>query len=114
MSWNGVLVLLIVYGVYRLIRYLVNSLDARKQCKADLLIAERRLAAAERRLAKIGDAYEKYKNIDVQTRIRLRTLVEERIERLDLLVGPGDLEATVVRMYKRSQIKKTEPNCGNG
>jgi hypothetical protein len=111
MSWNGVLVLLIVYGIYRLTRYLVNSLDARKQCEADLL---RRLAIAERRLAKIGEAYKNYKNIDVQTRIRLRTLVEERIERLDLLVEPGDLEAAVVRMYKRFQIKETEANCGNG
>lgn len=114
MSWNGVLVLLLVYGIYRLIRYLVNSLDARKQCKADLLFAKRRLAIAERRLAEIGEAYQNYKSIDVQTRIRLRTPVEERIERLDLLVEPGDLEAAVVRMYKRSQIKETEPNCGNG
>ena len=61
------------------IGYLVNSLDARKQCEADLLIAKRRLAIAERRLAEIGEAYKNYKNIDVQTRIRLRTLVEERI-----------------------------------
>jgi len=112
MSWNGVLVLVIIYGVYRLIRYLVNSLDARRQCEADLLIAKRRLATAERRLAEIGETYKNYKNIDVQTRIRLRTLVEERIEREDLLVGPGDLEAAVVRMYERSQVKETKLNCG--
>lgn len=114
MGWNGVLVLLIVYGIYRLIRYLVNSLDARKRCVADLLFANRRLAIAERRLAEIGEAYKNYMNIDVQTRIRLRTLVEERIEREDLFVGPGDLEAVVVRMYKRFQIREAEPNCGTG
>ena len=101
MSWDGALgFLIIVYGIYRLIDYLVKSrLDARKQCckaEADLLIIERRLA-------EIGEALKNYRNIDVQTRIRLRTLVEERIERLDLLVGPGDLEVAVVRMYERSQ-----------
>jgi hypothetical protein len=114
MSWNGGLVLLIVYGIYRLIRYMVNSLDVRKQCEADLLVANRRLAIKERRLAEIGEAHKNYKNIDVQTRVRLRTLVEERIERLDLIVEPGDLEAAVVRMYTTSQTKETEPNRGNG
>ncbi|MBZ5687727.1 MAG: hypothetical protein LAP86_22160 [Acidobacteriia bacterium] len=114
MSWNLVLVLFVLYGIYRLIAYLVNSQDARKQCEADLLIAERRLATAERRLTEIREAYKNYKNIDAQTRIRLRTLVEERIERLDLSVGPGDLEAAVVRMYERSQVKETEPSCEEG
>ena len=111
MSWNGVLVLFIVYGIYRFIGYLVNSKDAKRRCGADLLTAERRLAIAERRLTEIGETYKRYKDIDVQTRIRLRTLVEERVERLDLSVGPGDLEAAVVKMYKRSQVKETKPNC---
>jgi len=113
MSWNGVLVLIIVYGIYRLIRYLTDSLDARKQCEAELLIAKQRLSVAEERLAEIGESFRNYKNIDMQTRIRLRTLAEERVERLDLLVEPGDLELAVATMYKRSQVKQTEPNCGN-
>jgi hypothetical protein len=102
--------LFVLYGIYRLIVYLVDSQDARKQCESDRLIAERRLAIAERRLTEIGEAYKNYKNIDVQTRSRLRTLVEERIEREDLLQGPGDLEAAVVRMYERSQVKETKPS----
>ena len=114
MSWNGLLVLFIVYGIYRFIGYLVNSQDAKRRCKADLLTAERRLAIAERRLTEIGETYKSYKDIDLRTRIRLRTLVEERVERLDLSVGPGDLEAAVVKMYKRSQVKETKPNCEGG
>jgi len=57
---------------------------------------------------------ETYENMDEAKRDELTTLVKERAKREDLIIGPGDLEAAVVRMYKRSQIKETEPNCRNG
>jgi hypothetical protein len=60
-------------------------------------------AEAERRRKEIEDAY---KNIDEKTRNRLRISVEERAKREYLLIGPGDLEAAVVRMYERSQVKE--------
>jgi hypothetical protein len=108
MSGNLVLVLFIVYGLYRFIGYLVSLQDARKRCEADLLVAERQRAVAEGRLAEIEESCKNYKNIDLETRIRLRTLVEQRIERLDLLVGPGDIEAAVVRMRNRSNARETK------
>jgi len=45
---------------------------------------------------------ETYKNMDEAKRDELTTLVRERAKQEDLLIGPGDLEAAVVRMYKRS------------
>jgi len=66
---------------------------------------------AERRRMEFEEAY---KTIDEETRNRLSTLVKERAERLDLLIGSGGLEAAVVRMYKRSQLKETRSNCGDG
>jgi len=51
---------------------------------------------------------ETFKNMDEAKRDELTTLVKERAKREDLLVGPGDLEAAVVKMYKRSQIKETK------
>src|SRR5437899_2753298 len=46
---------------------------------------------------------ETYKNMDEAKRDELTTLVKERAKREDLAIGPGDLEAAVVRMYKRSR-----------
>jgi hypothetical protein len=45
---------------------------------------------------------ETHKNMDEAKRDELTTLVKERAKRKDLFIGPGDLEAAVVRMYKRS------------
>jgi len=103
MNWSVVLILLVLYGIYRLVGYLINSQNIRKQFEEDLLETKRKLVVAERRMAEITEAYKNYKNIDVQTRIRLRTLAEERMEREDLFARPGDLEAAVVKMYERSQ-----------
>jgi hypothetical protein len=108
MNWNGVLILvLVIYGIYRFNGYLVNSRNARKQREEDLLVAKRQLAIAERRLAEIGEAYKNYRNIDMQTRIRMRTLVEERAEQEVLLVRPGDFEAAIVRMYERAHVRQS-------
>ncbi len=48
---------------------------------------------------------ETYKNMDEAKRNELATLVKDRAEREHLFIGPGDLEAAVVRMYKNSQPK---------
>jgi hypothetical protein len=45
---------------------------------------------------------ETYKNMDETKRDELTTLVKERAKREDLFIGPGDLEAAVVRMHERS------------
>ena len=45
---------------------------------------------------------ETYKNMDETKRDELTTLVKERAKREDLFIGPGDLEAAVVRMCERS------------
>src|ERR1039458_6938613 len=72
--------------------------EAASRIKAE---AEAR-AEAERQRLEIEEAY---KNMDEAKRDELTTLVKERAKREDLFVGPGDLEAAVVRMYQRSQIK---------
>jgi hypothetical protein len=56
---------------------------------------------------------ETYKNMDEAKRDQLTTLMKERAKREDLIIGPGDLEAAVVRMYKRSQIKETKRALGD-
>ena len=64
-------------------------------------------AEAERQRIEIEETF---KNMDAAKRDELTTLVKDRAKREDLLVGPGDLEAAVVKMYKRSQIKETKAN----
>jgi hypothetical protein len=112
MSWDGGSRLLAICVAYLFIWFIADLLrsylNARKRrlCEAEAEAeAERRRIVAERRRMEIEDTY---KNIDEKTRNRLRTLVEERAKRLDLSIGPGDLEAAVVRMYERSQIKETK------
>lgn len=109
MSWDGGSTLAIwvtILSVWFIADLVRSYLDARKrrQCEAAAQAeAELRRMVAERRRMEIEDSY---KNIDDKARNRLRTLVEERAKRLDLLIGPGDLEAAVVRMYERSQISR--------
>ena len=81
--------------------------EAAARVKAE---AEARAKAVRQRM----EIEETYKNMDEAKRDELTTLVKERAKREVLIIGPGDLEAAVVRMYKRTQIKETEPNCGNG
>jgi hypothetical protein len=51
---------------------------------------------------------ETYKNMDQTKRDELTTLVKARAQREHLHIGPGDLQAAVVRMHKRSQIREIE------
>ena len=55
---------------------------------------------------------ETYKNMDETKRDELTTLVKERVKREVLFIGPGDLEAAVVRMYERS-LKLSRPLGNN-
>jgi hypothetical protein len=107
MGWNSILVLVIVYGAYRIARHVV---DSGRQREAKLQAAEQRLADAEGRLKEIGEKYKNYKSIDRETRMRLRAVVEERTEKLDLSTGPGDLEAAVVRIYQNSRSRLAKPS----
>jgi hypothetical protein len=49
----------------------------------------------------MGHVSQNYTAIDEETRARLRTAVEERIQRLHLRTRPGDVEAAVVNMHRR-------------
>jgi uncharacterized membrane protein YccC len=71
--------------------------EAAARVKAE---AEARAAAERQRI----EIEETFKNMDEAKRDELTTLVKERAKRENLLIGPGDLEAAVVKMYKRSQI----------
>lgn len=99
-----------VRGTFAYHRFRSNALKP-KTCCHGVIGQCQRCEADERRRMEIEEAY---KNIDEKTRNRLSISVKERAKRLDLLIGPGDLEAAVVRIYERSQIKETKPNCGNG
>lgn len=70
--------------------------EAAARVKAE---AEARAEAVRQRM----EIEETYKNMDEAKRDELTTLVKERAKREDLAIGPGDLEAAVVRMYKRSR-----------
>ena len=59
--------------------------------------AEARAEAERQRL----DIEETYKNMDETLRDELTAIVVERARREDLLIRPGDLEAAVVRIYRR-------------
>jgi hypothetical protein len=52
------------------------------------------------------DIEETYKNMDEAKRDQLTALVKERAKREDLIIGPGDLEAAVVRMYRGLRSRK--------
>jgi hypothetical protein len=56
--------------------------------------------ARQERLRKI---YNEYSAIETETRELLKAKAEDRIRRFDLMNKPGDIEAAVVRMYRRSQ-----------
>jgi len=60
-------------------------------------------AEAERQRMEIEETY---KNMDKAKRDELTTLAKERAKREDLHIGPGDLEAAVVRMYERSRRRR--------
>jgi thymidylate synthase len=105
MSWDNAdtlklfVALFILYSVY----WFYERLAAQK-AKAAAEVRERdaEKAEAEAKQRQAAEIRREYMYIDEQTRHRLRTLVEERIQHLDLWVRPGDIEAAVVRMYKRS------------
>jgi len=92
------------HGVFGRCRRCEEEAAARVKAEAEAR------AEAERRRMEIEETY---KNMDKAKRDELTTLVKERAKREDLIIGPGDLEAAVVRMYKRSQIKETKRPLGD-
>ncbi len=117
MSWLGwLLVLFIAYwflsdlfsskrcyphGVFGRCRRCEEEAAARVKAEAEAR------AEAERRRMEIEETY---KNMDEAKRDELTTLVKERAKREDLLIRPGDLEAAVVKMYERSQLRAKGAN----
>ena len=117
MGWHDFL----VYGIYRLVRAGASAgrraLAAKPCCHG--VIGSCQACEIERRqrlenefarspesveLAKQNrwkEIHEAYTAIDEETRARLRTAVEERIQRLHLRTRPGDVEAAVVNMHRR-------------
>jgi methylphosphotriester-DNA--protein-cysteine methyltransferase len=79
--------------------------EAAARVKAE---AEARVEAARQRM----EIEETYENLDEAKKDELTTLVKERAKREDLIIGPGDLEAAIVRMHKRAQIKETKRGAG--
>lgn len=79
-----------------------------RRCEAEAAArvkAEAEAAAeAERQRVEIEETY---KNMDQAKRDELIAVVKARAQREHLLIGPGDLEAAVVRMHKRTQIRET-------
>ena len=75
--------------------------EAAAKVKAE---AEARAEAERQRL----EIEQTYRSMDKVKRDELTTIVQERAKREDLLIGPGDLEAAVVRMYKRSHAKEAK------
>jgi hypothetical protein len=120
MSWLGWLVALFIaywflsdlfrskrcypHGVFGRCRRCEEEAAARVKAEAEAR------AEAERQRMEIEETY---KNMDEAKRDQLTTLVKERAKREDLIIGPGDLEAAVVRMYKRSPIKETKRPLGD-
>src|ERR1039458_10135415 len=108
MSWLGwLLALFIAYAflsdLFRSKRCYPHGVFGRcRRCEEEAAARIKAGAEAERQRLEIEEAY---KNMDEAKRDELTTLVKERAKREDLFVGPGDLEAAVVRMYQRSQIK---------
>lgn len=92
------------HGVFGRCRRCEEEAAARVKAEAEAR------AEAERQRMEIEETY---KNMDEAKRDELTTLVKERAKREDLVIGLGDLEAAVVRMYKRSQIKETKRPLGD-
>lgn len=115
MSWLGWLLALFVaywflsdllrskrchsHGVFGRCRRCEAEAAARVKTEAEAV------AEAERQRMEIEETY---KNMDQAKRDELTTLVKARAQREHLLVGPGDLEAAVVTMHKRSQLRETK------
>ncbi len=109
LSWDGGLKLLALFLVYWFVTKLLTPRPERcchgavgrcERCEEEVQAQAKEIAEAKRRRLEIE---EKYNDLDDETRNRLSTLVKERAEQQYLLIGPGDLEAAVVRMYERSQ-----------
>ena len=109
MSWLGwLLVLFIAYwflsDLFRSKRCYPHGVFGRcRRCEAEAEAeakakAKARAEAERQRM----EVEETYKNMDETKRDELTTLVKERAKREDLFIGPGDLEAAVVRMHERS------------
>ena len=115
MSWLGwLLVLFIAYwflsDLFRSKRCYPHGVFGRcRRCEAEAeakaKATAKARAEAERQRMEIEETY---KNMDETKRDELTTLVKERAKRKDLFIGPGDLEAAVVRMYERS-LKLSRP-----
>ncbi|MFZ0912791.1 MAG: hypothetical protein WBQ76_07950 [Candidatus Korobacteraceae bacterium] len=112
MSWLGwLLVLFIAYwflsDLFRSKRCYPHGVFGRcRLCEEEAATrvkaeAEARAEAERQRM----EIEETYKNMDEAKRDELTALVKERAKWEDLLIGPGDLEAAVVRMYERSQSR---------
>ena len=109
MSWLGwLLVLFIAYwflsDLFRSKRCYPHGVFGRcRRCEAEAEAKARAndkaRAEAEHQRIEIEEAY---KNMDETKRDELTALVKERAKREDLFIGPGDLEASVVRIYERS------------
>lgn len=110
MGWNGadsvvLWVVFVLVGVHWLYETLATlKAKAEHEALGRLEAAQAAKAKAEERW-RTAEIQREYMLIDEQTRHRLRVLVEERIQRLDLVAGLGAIEAAVVRMYKRSRSK---------
>ena len=114
MSWLGwILALLIAYSLLsdllRSKRCYPHGVFGRcRRCEeeaaARVKAEDKARAEAERQRMEIEETF---RNMDEAKRDELTTIVKERAKREDLLIGPGDLEAAVVKMYERSQIKET-------
>lgn len=89
------------HGVFGRCRRCEEEVAARVKAEAEAR------AEAERQRAEIEETY---RNMDEAKRDELTTIVKERAKREDLLIGPGDLEAAVVLMYKRSQTGEAKSN----
>lgn len=92
------------HGVFGRCRRCEEEAAARVKAEAEAR------AEAERQRMEIEETY---KNMDEAKRDEPTILVKERAKREDLIIGPGDLEAAVVRMYKRSQIEETKRPLGD-
>ena len=119
MSWHSA----INYCIYRILKYVFGrirecrrpkpcvhgTIGSCKWCESER--AERNAAAQPcppeaveaARQRHLLTVYNAYNNIEVSTRERLRAIALERIQRLDLITRPGQIEEAVVRMHERSQ-----------
>jgi hypothetical protein len=119
MGWHDFL----VYGIYRLVKAGVSAgrralapkpcchgaigfcqaCEVERQHHLEEEFARSPEGIELARQGKLREIAEAYESIDEVTRTRLRAAAEERIKRLNLRAGEGDVEAAVVNMYRRSQ-----------